>query len=85
MTAIKWRLEKCREYQVKFVHLIDSQVVLHALSRGRSSSRKLRRTLLRVNSLLLATGSVGVWAYVHTSDNPADRPSRRPVKRRWVK
>ena len=85
MTAIKWRLEKCREYQVKFVHLIDSQVVLHALSRGRSSSRKLRRTLLRVNSLLLATGSVGVWAYVHTSDNPADRPSRRPVKRRWGK
>ena len=85
LTAVKWRLEKCEQCNVKFIHLIDSQVVLHALSRGRSSSRKMRRTLLRLNSLLLATGCYGVWAYVHTSENPADRPSRRPVRRRWGK
>ena len=85
LTSVRWRLEKKRQSKLKFIHLVDSQVVLHSLSRGRSSSRKLRRTLLRINSLLLATGSSGVWAYVHTSQNPADRPSRKPVKKRWVK
>ena len=85
LTTIRWRLEKLQKSRIKFIHLVDSQVVLHALSRGRSSSRKLRRTLLRTNSFLLATGSVGVWTYIHTSDNPADAPSRRGVKKRWGK
>ena len=85
LTTVRWRIEKMRQVHSKFIHLVDSQVVLHALARGRSSSRKLRRTLLRINSFLLATGSVGVWAYVHTSQNPADRPSRKPVKKKWVK
>lgn len=85
LTTLRWRLEKRKQVKQKFVHLIDSQVVLHSLSRGRSSSRKLRRTLLRINSLLLASGCYGVWAYVHTSLNPADRPSRRPVRKKWVK
>ena len=83
LCALKWRLERKNVVGSKFVHLVDSLVVLHALSRGRSSSLKLRRTLLRINSLLLATGSQAVWAYVHTSLNPADRPSRRPAKRKW--
>ena len=85
LTSVRWRLEKKRQARVRFIHLVDSQVVLHSLARGRSSSRKLRRTLLRINSLLLATGSAGVWAYVHTSQNPADRPSRKPVRKKWVK
>eukprot|EP00438_Fugacium_kawagutii_P033542 Skav210141 [mRNA] locus=scaffold268:21657:25180:+ [translate_table: standard] len=83
LCALRWRLERTCQVRIKLVHLVDSQVVLHALSRGRSSSRKLRRTLLRINSLLLATGSHVVWTYVHTKQNPADRPSRRPQKRKW--
>ena len=85
LTTLKWRMEKCYQTRTKFVHLVDSQVVLHALTRGRSSSRKMRRTLLRINSLLLACGCYGAWTYVHTSQNPADRPSRRPVKKKWGK
>ena len=82
LTTVKWRLKKLRECRSKFIHLVDSQVVLHALSRGRSSSRKLRRTLLRINSLLLATGSSGVWAYmsIHHKTQPtglAGTPPRR--------
>ena len=83
LTALRWRLERHKVVHSKFVHLIDSMVTLHALSRGRSSSRKLRRTLLRINALLLATKSQSVWAYVHTKQNPADAPSRRPQKRKW--
>ena len=83
LTALRWRLERHKKVGVKFVHLLDSLVGMHALSRGRSSSRRLRRTILRINALLLATRSQGVWAYVHTKQNPADAPSRRPLKRKW--
>ena len=83
LTSLRWRIVKKHAIRSKFVHMIDSLVCLHSLSRGRSSSRKLRRTMSRVNALLLASGSHAVWAYVHTGDNPADRPSRRPVQKKW--
>jgi hypothetical protein len=83
LTALRWRLERHKKVHVKFVHLVDSLVAMHSLSRGRSSSRKLRRTILKITALLLATKSQSVWAYVHTKDNPADAPSRRPQKRKW--
>ena len=85
LATLKWRIEKCLCFNTKFVHLTDSLVVLHALARGRSSSRKMRRTLVRANAYLLASNNVAVWTYVHTTLNPADKPSRRPVKRRWGK
>ena len=84
-TSLVWRIKELREGPVRFVHLVDSLVVLHALSRGRSSSRKLRRTLAKISALLLASGSVGAWSYVDTHQNPADRPSRRPVQMKWVR
>ena len=84
LTSLRWRLERHKKVQVKFVHLLDSLVNMHALSRGRSSSLRLRRTICRINALLLATRSQGVWAYVHTKQNPADAPSRRPLKRKWT-
>ena len=37
LTSLRWRIERCKSLHKKFVHLVDSQVVLHALSRGRSS------------------------------------------------
>eukprot|EP00438_Fugacium_kawagutii_P022658 Skav224882 [mRNA] locus=scaffold1112:251630:257035:+ [translate_table: standard] len=84
LTALRWRLERHGVIRSKFVHLVDSLVCLHSLSRGRTSSRRLRRTLLRTNALLLATHSSAVWTYVHTKQNPADAPSRRVRKRKWI-
>ena len=86
-TTLKWWVFKKRAKSCRFLHLVDSLVVLHALSRGRTSSRKLRRTLMRINSLVLGSDLHPVWGYVHTSINPADRPSRRVkhVKKKWVK
>lgn len=85
MTSIRYRIEELDQRDVRFVHLVDSLVVLHSLCRGRSSSRKMRRTLMRLNSLLLVSGLQPTWAYVSTHLNPADRPSRRPVRKPWVK
>ena len=84
-TCLKWRLGRKRQHSCRFIHLTDSLVCLHALSRGRSSSRKLRAVLSKINSLLLATDTHPIWGYVSTHQNPADRPSRRPVLKRCLK
>ena len=84
-TTVRWWASQKKAHSARFVHLVDSLVCLHALSRGRSSSRKMRRTMAKLNSYLLVCNLHPVWAYVHTSDNPADRPSRRKVKKKWVK
>ena len=85
LTSIKWRAEQQKQLDHRCIHLVDSLVCLHALTRGRSSSRKMRRTLMRINSFLLVTGLQPLWGYVSTHDNPADRPSRRGVRKKWVK
>ena len=85
LTTIKWRICQRKQLGVRCVHLVDSLVVLHALTRGRSSSRKLRRTMMRISALLLASGLQALWCYVETKDNPADRPSRWAVKKKWAK
>ena len=76
LTSLKWRLQHKGQVGHRFLHLVDSLVVLHCLSRGRSSSRKLRSSLSRVNALLLCSSSQALWGYVHTDQNPADKPSR---------
>ena len=85
LTTIKWWVQHKQVSNSRILHLTDSLVVLHSLSRGRSSSRKLRRTINRLNAFLLAANLHPVWTYVHTSLNPADGPSRLKVKKKWVK
>ena len=66
-TGLRWRIGKKGWLRSRFVHLVDSLVCLHSLARGRSSSRKLRRTLMRINTLLLClrkSSPLGVCAYI---------------------
>eukprot|EP00438_Fugacium_kawagutii_P003348 Skav236156 [mRNA] locus=scaffold436:191685:195386:- [translate_table: standard] len=85
LTSLRYRIEHRRQLGCRMIHLVDSLVCLHALARGRSSSRRLRRTLARVNALILAGNVQPVWSYVHTDTNPADKPSRwgRRVKTKF--
>eukprot|EP00438_Fugacium_kawagutii_P036449 Skav224179 [mRNA] locus=scaffold257:56221:60355:- [translate_table: standard] len=55
LTTVKWRVERQQLRHRRFLHLTDSLVCMHVLSRGRSSSRKLRATLSRINALLLVS------------------------------
>ena len=72
--------------RTRFVHLVDSQVCSPCIWLVVAPAvENFGGTLLRINSLLLASGAHGVWTYVHTELNPADRPSRRPVKKKWLK
>ena len=84
LTTLQWRVRKRQNFKCRFLHLTDSLVTLHSLSRGRSSSRKLRSVLSKINATLLACDLHPVWGYVSTKQNPADRPSRRPVLKQWV-
>ena len=83
LCAMRYRTTKQRVRDQKIIHLTDSLVCLHTLTRGRTSSKKLRRTLARINALLLLTRNTAVWTYVHTALNPADAPSRGRIKRKW--
>ena len=85
LTALRWRAQQLKQLDCRCVHLVDSIVVLHSLTRGRSSSKKLRRTVMRIGSILLATGIQPVYGYIDTHQNPADKPSRWAVKKAWLK
>ena len=74
--AIRWRIEHQEQLSCQILHLTDSLVCLHTVSRGRSSSKKLRRCVCRLNALLLASGVAPVWDFAHTDQNPADKLSR---------
>ena len=82
-TAIKWRLFKQKIAHHRCLRLVDSMVSLQILNKGRSSSRKLKALTKRIAALLVSGRMLLILAYVHTSQNPADRPSRAPVKRKW--
>ena len=83
LCAMRYRTTKQRVRDQRIIHLTDSLVCLHTLTRGRTSSKKLRRTLARINALLLLTRNTAVWTYAHTALNPADAPSRGRIKRKW--
>ena len=76
LAGVRWRLRKVENLETKFAHLLDSQVVMGVVAKGRSSSMQLRRIIRKLNSLLLASGCSMAVIYVRSAQNPADRPSR---------
>lgn len=83
--CLRWRMTRKKHQQCRFLHLKDSMVMLHALSRGRSSSRNIQAFLSKANALLLASNVHPIWGYISTKQNPADRPSKRPVRKQLIK
>lgn len=84
-TSLKWRVARQRTHNHRILHLVDSMVSLQVLNKGRSSSFKLKRVTQKITALLVSSRLFLILAYVGTHENPADRPSRRPVKRKWGK
>ena len=79
--AMSWVLRKGTPLQPRrFVLLQDSQVAVHAGTKGRSSSLPLLRALRRTAALLLAGNLYVDRLWIPSKANPADGPSRlRPV------
>jgi hypothetical protein len=76
LSSFRCRLRRKAELGMRCLHLVDSQVSMLALAKGRSSSSSLTYVLRRINALVLAGGLQPAFGYVRTDDNPADRPSR---------
>ena len=74
--TIKFRAKGGRILHRKFLHLVDSQVVLGIVAKGRSSSLRLQRSLHKYNLLVLALHCYPVLGWVVSALNPADAPSR---------
>lgn len=75
LTTLRWRIDRRHHPKVRFLHLTDGLVCLRCLTRGRSSSRKLRRTVARIDALILASSVQPFWGYVRAGQNPADNAS----------
>lgn len=90
--TIRWKILRGRRLRMRFLHLTDSLVCLRALTRGRSSSRKLRKTVQRLNAYLLAADLHPLWGYITPRKTPptaqvgglcgANRQSREASARR---
>jgi len=83
LNAIRWRAQDTQFVNSRFIHLLDSQVVLGALNKGRSPSINLNRVICRICAHIVAASSKAIYAYVSTDTNPADLPSRRFIVEPW--
>jgi len=83
LNALRWRAHGTNFVNSRFIHLLDSQVVLGALNRSRSPSLNLNRVICRINAHILAASAKAIYAYVPTDANPADVPSRRFTYQPW--
>ena len=75
LNAIRWRLRKRGAFGARWLHLVVSQVTAAMLTKGRSSSFKLRRVVaVGTSSCSLRTATT--IGYVASEVNPADIPAR---------
>ena len=74
---MKWRTRARRRPGCKYLYLLDSKVAIAVATKRRSSSRKLLRTLRKMDALELAAHFAPIYGYVRSQANPADGPSRR--------
>jgi hypothetical protein len=81
--AIRLRARQRSCQRQRYVHLMDSQVNLACIAKGRTGSRRVGHVMRRASATLLATGLHEVVAYVRSDRNPADRASRD--RHRWAR
>ena len=76
LQTIRYRAKSLRVIHKKFLHLVDSLVVLGVAAKGRTTSRMLAPSLHRCNMLILALHCYPILAWVQSHLNPSDEPSR---------
>ena len=77
LLAVRWRFRRFNAIGCRFLHLIDSRVTMGIAIKGRSSSRRLRKVLSKINANLVAAHATMVSGFVRSELSPADGPSRK--------
>ena len=75
-TAVKWVMSHPLSTGTRLSVLSDSEVVIGAIRKGRSSSRPLLRRLRALGAWVMGGGLQLDLDWVPTEFNPADGPSR---------
>ena len=66
----------------RFLALLDSQVGIGVLAKGRTSSHSINALLKRVAALVIGSGFLPVYGWSPSDLNPSDGPSRWPAAKR---
>ena len=74
--SVRYRAKSVRVMHRKFLHPVDSLVVLGVAAKGRTTSKMLSPSLHRYNMLILALHAYPILAWVQSHLNPSDEPSR---------
>ena len=77
VNSLKWRCRRRGCVRKRIFQLLDSQVVLSVLAKGRTSSKLLRPWLKQWNALCLASNIYPILGFVNSEYNPSDFPSRK--------
>ena len=73
---IRWLLRSKARHRHRVIVLVDSKVVVGAVTKGRSGSRLLNMWVRRIHCLCFAGGIRLMLVYVPSEHNPSDYPSR---------
>ena len=76
LTGLRWLASDPRHFGRRVIIFLDSQSLLGAVVKGRSSSTRLNRLCRRLAAIFLATQIKPSFLWVASSLNPADAPSR---------
>jgi hypothetical protein len=77
LTEFRRRLRDPTNIKLRFMNIVDSLVTYYAITKGRSGSKRLNRTLRRLMALNIASKSVLISLWTLSKWNYADAASRR--------
>ena len=77
LTEFRRRLRDTDHINKRILNVVDSLVTYFAVTKGRSGSKRLNRTLRRIMALNLASKSVLISLWTLSKWNYADAASRR--------
>ena len=73
--TLQWRLRSVSNVGTRFLHFLDSGVTLGICCKGRTSSNRLRKVLLRISALILGGHLQPALGFCRNHLNPSDKPS----------
>lgn len=76
LQAAHWRCRGVSHFNTRWLHLADSMVCNHILSKGRTSSHLLQPLVRKLAAIQLTLNSLELHGHVDSAENPTDAASR---------
>ena len=76
LTGLRWLVSNPAHFGRRIIFFLDSQSLLGAVVKGRSSSRRLNRLCRKMAAFFLVTQIKSAYIWIPSEFNPADEPSR---------